>query len=235
MNMFGTPFELFGTVHLITIAVIIVVSVLLPRTYKDKSINQKSTMNKVIAGVIALHVIISPYKDLYLLANPYDWRETLPLHMCDLSEIFLIWFLLGGPKILYLCAFFWGLGGASMAILTPDISHHDLDYIFFMIGHGMIIVGIMYATVALGNRPYVKDILKVSAITAFILLPIVYIINILLGEPANFWYLVAKPGGASLMDMFPDPPYHLLYTTPIAIAVFYLIYLPYFIKDRVAK
>ena len=235
MNMFGTPFELFGTVHLITIAVIIVVSVLLPRSYKDKSINQKSTMNKVIAGVIALHVIISPYKDLYLLANPYDWRETLPLHMCDLSEIFLIWFLLGGPKILYLCAFFWGLGGASMAILTPDISYHDLDYIFFMIGHGMIIVGIMYATVALGNRPYVKDILKVSAITAFILLPIVYIINILLGEPANFWYLVAKPGGASLMDMFPDPPYHLLYTTPIAIAVFYLIYLPYFIKDRVAK
>ena len=233
--MFGTPFELFGTVHLITIAVIIVVSVLLPRTYKDKSINQKSTMNKVIAGVIALHVIISPYKDLYLLANPYDWRETLPLHMCDLSEIFLIWFLLGGPKILYLCAFFWGLGGASMAILTPDISYHDLDYIFFMIGHGMIIVGIMYATVALGNRPYVNDILKVSAITAFILLPIVYIINILLGEPANFWYLVAKPGGASLMDMFPDPPYHLLYTTPIAIAVFYLIYLPYFIKDRVAK
>ena len=235
MNMFGTPFELFGTVHLITIAVIIVVSVLFPRTYKDKSINQKSTMNKVIAGVIALHVIISPYKDLYLLANPYDWRETLPLHMCDLSEIFLIWFLLGGPKILYLCAFFWGLGGASMAILTPDISHHGLDYIFFMIGHGMIIVGIMYATVALGNRPYVKDILKVSAITAFILLPIVYIINILLGEPANFWYLIAKPGGASLMDMFPDPPYHLLYTTPIAIAVFYLIYLPYFIKDRVAK
>ena len=233
--MFGTPFELFGTVHLITIAVIIVVSVLLPRTYKDKSINQKSTMNKVIAGVIALHVIISPYKDLYLLANPYDWRETLPLHMCDLSEIFLIWFLLGGPKILYLCAFFWGLGGASMAILTPDISYHDLDYIFFMIGHGMIIVGIMYATVALGNRPYVNDILKVSAITAFILLPIVYIINILLGEPANFWYLIAKPGGASLMDMFPDPPYHLLYTTPIAIAVFYLIYLPYFIKDRVAK
>jgi hypothetical integral membrane protein (TIGR02206 family) len=235
MNMFGTPFELFGTVHLITIAVIIVVSVLLPRTYKDKSINQKSTMNKVIAGVIALHVIISPYKDLYLLANPYDWRETLPLHMCDLSEIFLIWFLLGGPKILYLCAFFWGLGGASMAILTPDISYHDLDYIFFMIGHGMIVVGIMYATVALGNRPYVNDILKVSAITAFILLPIVYIINILLGEPANFWYLIAKPGGASLMDMFPDPPYHLLYTTPIAIAVFYLIYLPYFIKDRVAK
>ena len=233
--MFGTPFELFGSVHLITIVVIIAVTVLLPKFYKNKSEDQKSVMSKIIATVIALHVIISPYKDLYILANPYDWRETIPLHMCDLSEIFLIWFLLGGPRILYLCAFFWGLAGASMAILTPDISHHDLDYIFFMVGHGMILVGIMYATISLGNRPYAKDILKVSAITALILLPIVYVINLLLGEPANFWYLMDRPAGASLMDQFPDPPLHLLYTTPIAIALFYLIYLPYFIKDRIAK
>tara|TARA_B100000965_G_scaffold139199_1_gene115898 strand:- start:673 stop:1374 length:702 start_codon:yes stop_codon:yes gene_type:complete len=233
--MFGTPFEMFGTIHLITMAMVIVISIFLPKLYKNKSEDQKSAMSKIIAAIIFLHVIISPYKDLYLLANPYDWRETIPLHMCDLSEIFLIIFLLGGPKILYLCAFFWGLGGATMAILTPDISHHDLDYIFFMIGHGMIVVGIMYATVSLGNRPYAKDILKVTAITLFILLPIVYGINILLGEPANFWYLVAKPDGASLMDMFPDPPLHILYTTPLAIAVFYLIYLPYFIKDKISK
>ena len=233
--MFGTPFELFGTVHLITIAVVIITSIFLPKFYKNKSDHQISMMKKIIAGVIAAHVIISPYKDLYLLANPYDWRETIPLHMCDLSEIFLIWFLLGGPRILYICAFFWGLGGATMAILTPDISHHDLDYIFFMVGHGMIVVGIMYATVTLGNRPYAKDIVTVALITALVLLPIVYVINLLLGEPANFWYLMSKPAGASLMDMFPEPPYHLLVTTPIAIALFYLIYLPYFIKDRVAK
>jgi hypothetical integral membrane protein (TIGR02206 family) len=155
--------------------------------------------------------------------------------MCDLSEIFLVWFLLGGPRILYTCAFFWGLGGATMAILTPDISHHDLDYIYFMIGHGMIVVGIMYATIALGNRPHAKDIITVSLITAFILLPNIYLINDLLGEPANFWYLQAKPDGASLMDMFPDPPHSLFFTVPLAIAVFYLIYLPYFIKDTVSK
>ena len=233
--MFGTPFEIFGTIHLLTILSIILVSIFLPKFYKNKSDKQISLMTKVVAGIIAAHVIISPYKDLYLLAEPYDWRETIPLHMCDLSEIFLVWFLLGGPRLLYTCAFFWGLGGATMAILTPDISHHDLDYIFFMIGHGMIIVGIMYATVTLGNRPYAKDIITVSLITALVLLPIVYVINLILGEPANFWYLIAKPEGASLMDVFPDPPYHLLVTTPLAISVFYLIYLPYFIKDKFAK
>jgi hypothetical integral membrane protein (TIGR02206 family) len=215
--------------------VILAVSILLPMIYKNKSEVQKSLMTKMIAYIVIAHVVISPYKDLFLLENPYNWREVLPFHMCDLSEIFLAWFLLGGPKILYKCAFFWGIGGATMAIITPDISHHDLDYAFFMIGHGMIVIGIMYATVALNNRPYAKDILTVSLITACVLLPIIYTINLLLGEPANFWYLMAKPAGASLMDAFPEPPYHLLVLTPLAIATFVIIYVPYFIKDRLQK
>jgi hypothetical integral membrane protein (TIGR02206 family) len=216
-------------------AIIGLVAVFLPLVCKNQSTSNKSLISKVIAFIILLHVIISPYKDLYLLQNPYNWREILPIHMCDLSEIFLAAFLLGGPKILYKCAFFWGLAGASMAIITPDIPVIDLDYAFFMIGHGMIVIGVMYATISLGNRPYAKDILTVSLITAFVLLPIVYLINLILGEPANYWYLIAKPAGASLMDAFPEPPYHLLITTPLAIATFCLIYIPYAIKDKLAK
>ena len=233
--MNASPFILFGNVHLITMAIIVLVAVFLPLVCKNQSTSNKSLISKVIAFIILSHVIISPYKDLYLLQNPYNWREILPIHMCDLSEIFLAAFLLGGPKILYKCAFFWGLAGASMAIITPDIPVIDLDYAFFMIGHGMIVIGIMYATISLGNRPYAKDILTVSAITAFVLLPIVYLINLILGEPANYWYLIAKPAGASLMDAFPEPPFHLLITTPLAIAMFYLIYIPYAIKDKLAK
>ena len=233
--MNASPFILFGNIHIVTMAIIGLVAVFLPLVCKNQSTSNKSLISKVIAFIILSHVIISPYKDLYLLQNPYNWREILPIHMCDLSEIFLAAFLLGGPKILYKCAFFWGLAGASMAIITPDIPVIDLDYAFFMIGHGMIVIGIMYATISLGNRPYAKDILTVSAITAFVLLPIVYLINLILGEPANYWYLIAKPAGASLMDAFPEPPLHLLITTPLAIAMFYLIYIPYAIKDKLAK
>jgi hypothetical integral membrane protein (TIGR02206 family) len=233
--MTASPFILFGNIHIITIVGILVVTIFLPLIYKKKSDAQKSVITKTIAYIILAHLIISPFKDLYILENPYNWREVLPFHMCDLSEIFLAWFLLGGPKILYKCAFFWGIAGATAAIITPDISHHDLDYVFFMIGHGMIVIGVMYATIALNNRPYAKDILTVSFITACILLPITYIINLILGEPANFWYLMAKPAGASLMDIFPEPPFHLLVLVPLAISVFFLIYTPYFIKDRIQK
>jgi hypothetical protein len=46
---------------------------------------------------------------------------------------------------------------------------------------------------------------------------------------------MAKPAGASLMDAFPEPPFHLLVLTPLALATFILIYTPYFIKDRLQK
>ena len=73
--MFGTPFEIFGTVHLLTILSIVVVSIFLPKFYKNKSDKQISLMTKVVAGIIAAHVIISPYKDLFLL-NPICNQQT---------------------------------------------------------------------------------------------------------------------------------------------------------------
>ena len=80
-----------------------------------------------------------------------------------------------------------------------------------------------------------QDILKVSVITTFILLPVIYAINTILVS-LQTWYLAAKPAlGTSLMDAFPEPPLHLIYAVPLTIAVFYLIYIPYFIKDRISK
>ena len=56
--MFGTPFEMFGTVHLITIATVIVISVLLPKFYKNKTEDQKSTMSKIIAAITATDITL---------------------------------------------------------------------------------------------------------------------------------------------------------------------------------
>jgi hypothetical integral membrane protein (TIGR02206 family) len=228
----STNFVLFSNLHILTLLIVIFIAYTLPTIYKNKDQKSKDFMSKTIAFIVLAHVISSPFKDLYFLENPYNWREVLPFHMCDLSEIFIAWFLLGGPKILFNCAFFWGLAGASMAMLTPDISFYDLDYLYFYIGHGMIVVAVMYAVIALKNRPYLNDVSQVIKITLFILLPITYLINLILGEPANFWYLMEKPGGASLMDIFPSPPFHLVVVAPIALALFYLLYLPYYFKDK---
>ena len=45
--MFGTPFEIFGTVHLLTILSIVLVAIFLPKFYKNKSDEQISLMRKI--------------------------------------------------------------------------------------------------------------------------------------------------------------------------------------------
>ena len=59
----------------------------------------------------------------------------------------------------------------------------------------------------------------------------VYIMNLVIGPPANYWYLVDRPVEGTLMDYFPDPPLHLIGTIPLAILLFYIAYLPLQIKD----
>ena len=153
--------------------------------------------------------------------------------MCDFSLIFIAIYLLGGNKFFFNCAFFWGIAGASMALLTPDIPYGfpSMNFLMFFYGHGLILFGVFYAVIALNQRPYFNEMNRVIVFTLLLAIPI-YFINIILGEPANFWYLADKPAGGSIMDFMPDPPMHIVYTLPIALAAFYLVYLPYFIKDR---
>jgi len=98
----------------------------------------------------------------------------------------------------------------------------------------LVLLGVFYTVITLGERPYFKDVHKVIGVTLILLVGI-YIANFILGDDANFWYLKKRPDGASLLDLFPDPPFHILVTIPIAIAMFYLIYLPFGIKDWVSK
>jgi uncharacterized membrane protein YwaF len=84
------------------------------------------------------------------------------------------------------------------------------------------------------ERPYLSDIPKVIGIT-LLLLVFVYIMNLVIGPPANYWYLMDRPVDGTLLDYFPDPPLHLLGTIPLAAFLFYVVYLPLFIKDKVIK
>ena len=47
--MSASPFVMFGNIHLLTIVAIVVVSIILPLSYKNKSQEDKSLMNKIIA------------------------------------------------------------------------------------------------------------------------------------------------------------------------------------------
>jgi len=229
-------FEVFGTQHLVTLLLCAAAIYLYPKFFQNKDEVKQILGGKILAGIMILHMITQPIYDVLLFELP--WKGEFPLHMCDFSMLAMIVYLLkqNAPKILFHCAYFWGICGATMAMATPDLEYgfpHG-EYSPFFWGHSLILLAVFYVLMVRKERPILKDILKVVGVT-LVLLIFVYIANLLIGQPANYWYLVDRPVEGTLMDYFPDPPLHLIGTIPLAILLFYIAYLPLKIKDRLKK
>ncbi len=165
--------------------------VFLPRLFVGKSDSSKNILILLIIGLMLINHGMDFYKEGYL---NNDWKLGLPLHLCDFSSASIILYLITKKRAFFLFAFFAGFSGAGMAILTPDSTYAfpDIHYIRHMIGHAMILLGVTYAMIIDGHRPYLKDVHRVLFVLS-ILLIVIYGINYLLGPPANYWYVAEKP------------------------------------------
>jgi len=228
------PFIILGTSHLVTLAIILCLAIFFPRNYRDKPVSQKENIAKILGiSIIALELV----KPFIWHSMDYPWIRLVPIHMCSLSGFFIGIFLLTKKRLFFEIAFFWGIGGGINALITPDVTltFPDPKYVLFFLGHGLLIVNIGYACIALRNRPTIKSV-KNGIFFSLAVLPVIYVINLLLGPPANYWYLGAKPTeGQSIMDFFPDPPLHIPLLIIIGAFLFLLIYSPYWVYDKFKK
>ena len=224
--MEAEPFILFGKGHLITLLIILLITLLVPLFFKKTSSKTKDWFGYFLALTLLLDFLVKPY--YWTQFFDYELIEVFPLHMCSLSSISIAIYLLIRKKIFYEVAFFWGIGGGAMALLQPDtkFSFPDIYYIIFYLAHGIMWLAISFASLALDNRPKL-DSLKRVLIVSFIFLAVIYLINWILGPPANYWYLNTKPEGDSLMNFMPPPPFHIPIAMGIAFAVFYLLHIPF--------
>ena len=95
----------------------------------------------------------------------------------------------------------------------------------------MILLGVSYAMIIDNKRPYLGDVHKVLFFTTLLLL-IMYPINYLLGPPANYWFLVEKPIGDNVTNFMRAEPFHIIDIYILAVIVCYLMYMPYFLRDK---
>ena len=156
--MNAQPFEIFGESHLVTLLLILAVAFLLPFFIKNSDLDNKVLIAKVL-GVSAITLeLIKPFIWHYGLDFP--WIKLIPIHMCNLSTLFIGIFLLTEKRIFFEVSFFWGIGGGINALITPDIpkTFPDPQFILFFIGHGLLIIAIAYACIALKNRPTLSSV-----------------------------------------------------------------------------
>jgi len=232
--MVAQPFVIFGTSHIFTLLFIIAIAFLIPVSIKNRKYEDKIFIAKIIGFLAILLELIKPF--IWHYSMEFAWIELIPIHMCNLSTFFIGIFLLTEKRLFFEVSFFWGIGGGLNALLTPDIPNNfpDPQFILFFIGHGFLMIAIAYASISLKNRPTLKSV-KNGIYFSLMSLPLIYIINELLGPEANYWYLASKPEGDSIFNLLPDPPMHIPALIIIGVMLFFAIYSPYWLFDRFKK
>jgi len=204
---------------------------MLPLYLKGKSLRVKNIFGYALSGLMVTDQLLKPlYLHFYF---DYPLIQVLPMHMCHLTSFSIAIFLIYRIKVFYDIAFFWAIAGGTMALVTPDVKltfPHPLFFSFFW-GHGAILLAIGFASITLNNRPTL-DSVKNCIFVSLGLMAIMLFINKILGPPANYWYLGARPDAVTIIDLFPSPPMHIPFLIGIGLIFFIIIYLPFWIYDK---
>ena len=220
--------NLMSMSHVITVLACIASTILVPKYFKNFSDKNKKLLSHSIIFLLLVNQVMDFYREGLVSGR---WQDGLPLHLCDFSTIAIILYFLTQKRDFFVFAFFFGIAGGGMSILTPDTVYGFpyVGYIQSQIGHTMILMGVTYAMVIDNQRPYLKDIPKVFMYATMLLL-FTYLMNYLLGT--NYWFLAEKPVGDNITTLMRPEPFHIIDIYIVALLVCYSMYLPFYLKDR---
>lgn len=218
------PFDLFGPVHLATIAAVAVIGFVVIRAGLAAGERGRRRL-RIGMSLAILFFLLS--RHLWKVATGlWSVQADIPLHLCNLMAwvtIYGLW--TRGPRVLRLM-YFLGVAGAVQAVLTPNTEFGVAHLTFFesLGSHGTVVIAGVWAAVVEGYRPRAHDpwialgLLNLYAV-------IVYPINRLLGS--NYLYVIEKPLGPTILDVFPAWPWYILLLEPVAIGLFLALFLPF--------
>jgi len=193
-------------------------------------------LNKIFRYSLGIVMIVQEIlAQIWLISNG-EWsvKYSLPLHLCGVSIILAAVMLFKKNYPIFEITYFWGLGGAVQALLTPDLGPFSFPHLFFyqfFISHGLIVVSCVFMTVVEGFRPTPGSILKTVIITN-IYAALVAGLNLITG--GNYLYICEKPGSPSILDFLGPWPWYLLSLELVLVLMCCLYYLPFVVYNRLA-
>ncbi len=227
-------FVFFSPSHLIALAVLFgfyLVLWFLKDWFRQPKIDLRTRW--VVAAILLLQELSMNL--WHLSIGDWDAGSTLPLHLCGAGIVLGAFLLINKNFLLYELVYFWGLGGAIQALLTPDIGIYGFPhyrFFQFFVSHGVLIFASLYMTWVAGMRPTHRSIWKVMAITNIYL---VFIAGINWLTDGNYLFICHKPVNGSIMDAMGPWPWYILVLEVVAIVSFYLYYAPFAVLDLKVK
>jgi hypothetical integral membrane protein (TIGR02206 family) len=211
---------LFGPAHLAILAAIPISAVLLSRLARSRPAAVRLCLGALLAA-----------NELVWYAFRYSnegnrFPEGLPLQLCDVTLWLAVAALLTLNRSCFEFAWYAGMAGSGMAVLTPDLWAPCPSYptIYFFAAHGGMLAGLLLLVWGKYLRPGPGSMLRALAmLNAYGLALGVF--NAVFHT--NYVYLCRKPASASALDWFGPWPWYLLAGEAAAAALFLLLWLPF--------
>ena len=167
--------------------------------------------------------------------NPVD---NLPISVCGWAVVFCSFMVIGKTQSLFDISYFWLLCGSIFALITPTPLTYTgparFRYYQFWAEHTLGYIAIFYMIFIHGMRPTVKSAIR-SWVSLAILAVIAYIANRLIGN-SNYLYMARPESAPSVLDILPPIFWlRLLIMAVVITALYFVAYLPWYLKDRKAK
>lgn len=230
----GDPFIFFSTTHLNALYFLLGIYVLIFLFRKQL---RKPNIDVTMRYIIAAALILQEFSlSVWRLSNDV-WHPgtSLPLHLCGASIVLSAFMLINKNYTLFEINYFWGLGGAIQALLTPNIGIYGFPhyrYFQFFTSHGLILVAVLYMVFVYKFAPKHRSIWKVMGITV-LYTAFIAIFNWIFN--GNYLFICWKPETGSLMDFMGPWPWYILPLGVLAIVLFYIWYSPFAIRALVQK
>jgi len=222
------PFHLFSTSHILTIitilSYIIVTTIFLK---KDKFSKYRKKYRYFLFAVIVIEEIM--FKLWRLLIEQTPLSANLSLDLCGITIIFLAIMLINKSEKIFEITYFWGLAGATQAILTPDMGQYGFPhfrFLQFFLSHGLILAVIVYFLIV-ERFKLRKGSIKRAFLITNAYAAIIGVVNYLLDT--NYLFLARKPSTPSILDYLGPWPWYILSLEVIALLSFFIVYLPFVI------
>ncbi|MCT4585724.1 MAG: TIGR02206 family membrane protein [Peptostreptococcaceae bacterium] len=227
------PLNLFSPEHIIPIALMIII-IFYIRLNKQKikiNKNKKKIIEKTFIFLFLSQQFMLYF--WYFYNGKFDLKDSLPLYLCRIITILCIVMIIRKSFKIFEVVYFWGLGGALQALITPDTSgcnYFSAMYIQFFVAHCGIIISIFYMMFVYDYIPNIKS-LKKAINWNIIYLVFTYFFNFLVD--GNYSYLRNKPLTPTILDHFPEYPIYIPIATLGIFFIYFLLYLPFSKKQYI--
>jgi hypothetical integral membrane protein (TIGR02206 family) len=212
------PFVMFDIQHLIIIGIFIGGLVFIYFSRKH------NVSRKVEIGAGLSLVMFEVAHHFWLLFHGrWEIDYALPLHLSSISVILIIILLFTRSRWLFEIAFLVGIGGAVQAVMTPVLVYGwpHFRFIHFFYTHVGVIWVVFYF---LWHKKFPLRAWSIVKAMVFlnVLLPLIWLVNLRTG--GNYWFIMEKPSGASLLDVLGPHPWYILGMEAAALVLFTLLW-----------